>query len=120
MGEGDAFWLVAVEKFRLRPALQHGRELPGEVHRVTHAGIHALAAGRTVNMAGIAGDEGTSPAKTIGDAMMDAIMREPVEGLDLDPAFPLDILADHFERKIGLSLEALRHNADEPQRPRLP
>src|SRR4029079_9989692 len=118
-GKGDALRLIAVEKLGPRPALQHGGELPGEIHRITHAGIHALAAGRAMDMAGIAGDEGTAFAEMIGDTMMDAVVREPVDGLDLDTALALDIVADHLECEIGLGLEAIRHDADEPERARL-
>ena len=46
-----------VQQFRVRPALQHRRQLPGEVHGIAHAGVHALAAGRAMDVAGITGDE---------------------------------------------------------------
>src|SRR5262249_9760704 len=58
-----AFDAVAVEN-RLRSlALANERQFPGEIESVLHAGVHALPAGRTVDMRGVAGHE--DAARTI-------------------------------------------------------
>ena len=62
-GEGDAFRLVAVEERRVRTPLQDGGELPGQVHRVADAGVHALSAHGTVDVRGVAEQERATDAK---------------------------------------------------------
>jgi hypothetical protein len=36
--------------------MNHQRQLPGEIEGVLHAGVHALAAGRAVDMGGISSE----------------------------------------------------------------
>jgi len=43
---------VAREQVGLGDAMNHQRQLPGEIEGVLHAGVHALAAGRAVDMGG--------------------------------------------------------------------
>jgi hypothetical protein len=38
-GVGDSLRLVAIEERRARPPAQDGGEFPGEVHRITDAGV---------------------------------------------------------------------------------
>ena len=38
----------------MRASAEHGGELPGEIHGIADAGVHALAADRAVNVGGIA------------------------------------------------------------------
>ena len=52
--EGDALGLVGVKERRARAFLNHRRELPGEVHRVGDAGVHALGAHGTMDVRRIA------------------------------------------------------------------
>ena len=55
MRVGDALRLVAVEQRLGCVAGQHGLQLPGEIDGVADAGIHALAAGGTMDMRRITG-----------------------------------------------------------------
>ena len=68
---------VAVEQRGRAPALAHQRELPGEVERVLHAGVHALAAGRAVHVRGVAGEEDAADAVVLHLALVDAEAAEP-------------------------------------------
>ena len=68
----------------MRPAVQHGGELPGEVHGVADAGVHALAADRAVDVRGVAEQEGAALAEVLRHAVVHAVGREPVHLLDLD------------------------------------
>ena len=52
-----ALGLVGVEQLRAGDALEHQRELPGEIVRVVDAGIAAEAAVRRHQMRGVAGQE---------------------------------------------------------------
>jgi hypothetical protein len=51
------FVVVGVEQLRVRPTLDDEGELPGEVRRVLHAGVHPLCPGRAVDVGGVAGEE---------------------------------------------------------------
>src|SRR6516165_9231621 len=77
-----ALWAVAVEQRFAARAVNHQRELPGQVECVLHAGVHALAAGRAVDVRSIAGEEDTAPAVLRNLAAIDAEASEPdrVEG----------------------------------------
>ena len=61
-------------------------DLPGEVHCVTDAGIHALTTDRTVDVRRIAEQEHTPDAELIGHSMVDAVRRKPIDPLYVDTA----------------------------------
>ena len=61
-----------------RAAGQDRRQLPGEIDRVADAGVHALAAGRAVDVRGVAEQEGAAVAEMLGHPVMHVIGREPV------------------------------------------
>ena len=65
--------VVAVEEFRAGLPLNGERKLPAEIVGVLQSGVHALRADRTVDMRGIAQDEGAAIAKTFRGAVVDAI-----------------------------------------------
>ena len=109
-GECDSFRLVAVEKRRVRASMQDGGELPGQVHRVADAGVHALSADRTVDVRGVAEQERAALAEMIGDAMVHAVGREPVHALDVD-AHPLDHALAHVVPRQVLVLGVRRLRA---------
>src|SRR5580698_6925988 len=52
-------------------------KLPGKVERVLHASVHALAAGGTVNVGGVAGYEDAVCAVVINLALVDTEIRQP-------------------------------------------
>jgi hypothetical protein len=120
MREGDALRLVAVEQALVGGALHDGGEFPGEVDRIAHAGVHALAAGRTVDVAGIAAQEHAPGAEVLGDAVVDAVGREPVDIVDRNAGVALDIGTDRLEANRLVRLMRFRHDADQPDRARLP
>ncbi len=88
--------LETVEKAVIGLALQHGRELPGEVDGIADAGVHALSACRTVHMRGIAQQEDAAMPEAFGDPVMNAIGGEPVDLVDHEPngadCFTADVL----------------------------
>ncbi|CAM5635053.1 hypothetical protein SALBM311S_12901 [Streptomyces alboniger] len=51
--DGVPFGLVGVEEFLTRVAVEDLGELPAEVGRVLQTGVHALTAGRTVDVRGV-------------------------------------------------------------------
>jgi len=51
------FGVVRVEQARRRPSVHGGAELPPQVDRVLHAGVHALRPQRQVHVGGVAGQE---------------------------------------------------------------
>lgn len=55
--DGVAFGLVGVEESGVRVAAQDGGELPAEVRGVLETGVHALPAGRGVDVGGVPGQE---------------------------------------------------------------
>src|SRR5690606_31096598 len=51
---GAAFRLIAVEQAGATPALEYGGQLPAEIQRIADTHIHAVAAERRMQMAGVA------------------------------------------------------------------
>ncbi len=72
LGHRAAFALVAVEQRRATPAVQHCGELPADVDRVAHAGVHAIAAGGNVLMHRIAREKHAALAITLGEQQIAA------------------------------------------------
>ena len=52
--KSDPFGLIAVEQHVGRAAREHRRQFPGEIDGVADAGVHALAAGRAMDMRRVA------------------------------------------------------------------
>ena len=75
-----AFSAIAVEqRFRgLAPA--HQRQLPGQIERILHAGVHTLSTGRAVHMRRVAGHE-HAPSAIVADLAF--VYRKP-------PCWPRD------------------------------
>ena len=99
--------VVAVQQFRWRPAVHGGGQLPTEIDGVLDARVHALAAGRQMDVRGIAGQqdpaaavlgrlagrvaEGGAPGRR---AMADVLAGQPLPALgDLGEAGRLGPLA---------------------------
>ena len=57
----------------MRVAVHDGGELPGEVHRVADAGVHALSTDGAVDVGRVPEQEHAILAKMIGYAMVDAV-----------------------------------------------
>jgi hypothetical protein len=72
-----ALGVVAVEQRRVRLAVMDERELPRQVVRVLHPGVHALAPERAVDVSRVAGEE-HAPAPVLCDlTRVDPEPREP-------------------------------------------
>ena len=99
---------------RIGPAAQHLGQLPAEVHRVADAGVHPLAAGRAVDVPGIAGEEGTALAEGGGDPVVDVVGGEPVHLLDAHAEQRLGIGAELLEAEAGTVAERRGDDADQP------
>ncbi len=113
--ERDALGLVGIEDRRAGLALEHGRELPREIHGVTDAGVHPLAAHRTVDVGGVAEEEGSAVAEARRHAMVDTVRREPVHpGVrELHPIHRSAL--DVVERDRVIGLLASVHEAHQAQ-----
>src|SRR5712691_6774949 len=76
--------------------LQDRGKLPRQVHRIADSGVHSLSTDWTMDVRGIAEQEGASVAETISDAMVHAIGRKPVHLRDLEfevlDGFALDVV----------------------------
>src|SRR5262249_58202435 len=93
-------------------------QLPGEVHRIPDSGVHALAADRAVDMGGVTQQERAPFLEAVGDAMMDAIRREPVDTLNIEAHAAEEILTDVVPgQRLLLRRRLLAHDADEPHAP---
>ena len=113
--ERDALGLVGVEDRGAGLALEHGRELPREIHGVTDAGVHPLAAHRTVDVGGVAEQEGSAVAEARRHAMVDTVRREPVH-LGARKLHPIHRSAlDVIERDRVIGLLASVHEAHQAQ-----
>ena len=93
--------------------VHHVRQFPGEVHGIANAGIHALTADRTVDVCGIAEEEGPPSTELHGDAVMDVVGREPVHLVDIDVHLVEHSSADVIPRELMVALCRLMHDADE-------
>ena len=62
---------------RVRLAADDPRQQAAERHRVLDAGVHALAAGRAVDVGGVAGQQDPAGAVVVGDAVVHAEPRAP-------------------------------------------
>jgi len=49
--------VAAEQRFRVRQPAADQHQLPGEIERILHAGVHALSAGGAVDMDGVANQE---------------------------------------------------------------
>ncbi len=110
----DALRLVGVEQRRVGAALHHQRELPGEVVGILQACVHALRAGRAVNMRGVAEQETAAVAEVLGSAVRDAVGREPVAGLEAQIRSGLLLDRGHhlLEREVISPAKTLWQNAN--------
>ena len=115
--KGDALRLVAVEELDTGASLHTVGKLPSEIDGIPDAGVHALAANGTVDMGGIAEQEGAAFAEMPRHPVMDVIGREPVHALDLDveavDEAGTDIIGGESVARLGLALD----RADEPRPP---
>ena len=80
-GESDALGFVTVEKHVGSP-VERRLQFPGEIDGVANSGVHALPAGRTVDVGGVAEQKCAARSEPLRDPMVDAIGREPVRLVD--------------------------------------
>jgi hypothetical protein len=95
----DSLGLVGFKQ-RLGPATENGSNFPSEIRRIADSRVHALAAHRAMNMCGIAQQKSTTFPKTVRDAMVDAVGREPIYTFDLDAQTIDDVFADIVSRRV--------------------
>ena len=96
------------------------RELPGEVDAsgIADAGVHALAAGRAMDMRRVAQQEGAAVTEMLRHAMVHVIGREPVHLPHLHLEVLDRVAADILEReRIGMVGPFVPHGADQARAP---
>src|SRR2546423_475368 len=93
-------------------------DLPGEVDRIADARIHALPTDWTVDVRRVSEQERTPFAELIGDPMVHAVRREPIDALNVD-VHPLDDTLTHIVPReiLVLMLGTRAHGADETRAP---
>src|SRR5262249_32651815 len=106
-GEPDPLGFVTVEQLVRSPAGHDRCQLPGEIDGVANPRIHALAAGRTVDVRGIAEQEGSDPSEMLRHPVMHMIGREPIHLLDLNLEVIDRPIADVLELKCFGAVGAL-------------
>jgi hypothetical protein len=72
-----AFGLIAVQHPVGPAAIEHARELPGQVHRVSHPGPHALADERRGQVRGITEQEDPPVAPAVGELGAEGVLGDP-------------------------------------------
>src|SRR3981081_2505467 len=113
-GEADPFGFIAVKQIVAGTAGENCCKVPGEIEGVANPGIHALSAGRAVDVRCVGGQEGSSFAEMLGHPMMHMIGRKPIDLLDL--AFEVVDLpvADVFKRqRIGAVGSLVAYRSDQ-------
>ena len=76
--------VVGVQQGLVGPALSDQRELPGEVGRVPHAGVHPLGAGRAVDVGGVARQDDPADAVAGDLRVVDLEVGHPTRVAHLD------------------------------------
>ncbi len=71
IGDRAALDAVTIEKRGRGLAASNQCQFPREIERILHAGVHALTAGRTVDVRGIAGHEDASGPEMADLALVD-------------------------------------------------
>ncbi|KAF1858480.1 hypothetical protein Lal_00014997 [Lupinus albus] len=97
-GERPAFRLVGVDQRVGRAAAQHVRQFPCQVDGVADARVHALAAGGTVDVGGVAQQQHAPRTVVARHAVVHAVGREPAHRLDLQAEARDGALAHIVER----------------------
>src|SRR5205823_4266731 len=98
--EGDSLALIRIEERGVGATADDGRELPREIGRVADTRVHSLRADGAVHVGGIAKEKRAPDAKAAGNAVMDAIGREPVHAVDLEPQMLDRPARDVVEREL--------------------
>src|SRR5215470_8586660 len=97
LGEGDALALIGVEQCIRCAARKYGFEFPGEIDGVADPCIHALPAGRAMNVCRIAEQKRAPFPEMLRYTVMNMIGREPVYFFDFDFEVLDDPTADVLE-----------------------
>src|SRR5882757_10423833 len=86
LADGVPFGVIAVQQRSASVTLDYLRELPAEVERVLHAGVHALTARGAVDVGSVTGEK-HSPMTVFGHlAVVDLEAGDPVRSGDGDAA----------------------------------
>ena len=94
-------------------AVQDRRQLPGKINGVANSGVHALTAGRTVDVSRIAEQESPAFAKMLRHPVMHMIGRKPVHFLDMNLQVLDSPIADVFEFEcIGMVRALVAHGSN--------
>jgi hypothetical protein len=113
-GKGDALRLVALEQTSARSLLENRGKLPCQVDGVTNPGIHPLSAHRTVNVGRISEEKCSAAAEVVGNAVMHAVGREPVDAVDLHLHPLAELLAHIAPHQVALVLGIALYRAQQP------
>jgi len=76
-GDRPPFGFVAVQQLLFCGPVDDHRELPGEVLRVTDAGVHPLTTERAVDMGGVTGEQDPAVTVGLGEPAVDPERRDP-------------------------------------------
>ncbi len=87
-GDGPPFPFVPVEGVRAGVAEDDVGEEVREVLGVLQTGVHPLTADRGVDVGRVTGEEHRAPTEPLGDAVVDAVRGEPVDGRVADAEVP--------------------------------
>ena len=72
--------VIGGENFRRRAALDHRRQLPGDVAGVAYARVHTLAEKRRLQMRGVAGEKGAPDLEARGDTRVVGVDAGALDG----------------------------------------
>ncbi|GAB3784108.1 hypothetical protein GCM10028797_12620 [Dyella agri] len=93
--------------------VQHGGKFPCQVYRIADAGIHALAAGRAVDMRGVAQQKHTPLPEGRCHPVMHVVGREPVHLHDVESEMCDRAWTDVVERQFAVFIGGFAHGADQ-------
>ena len=90
--------LVRIEQRGRRAMTQHMSELPAEIVGVLHAGVHALPAGRRMNVRGVAHQEHAANLEVLRHAAARAERRSEIQFGDVELGPPGALLHQRTQR----------------------
>ena len=112
--EADALRLVGVEQTRGGACVEHGGELPRQVHGVADASVHPLAADRAVDVGGVSQQERAPLPESRRHPVVHVIGREPVHPVDRELQMPDHAIADFVESQVAVFIgRPLDHGSNE-------
>src|ERR1700730_7895557 len=112
--KADPLGLIRVEQVVARAAGDNRCKLPGKINGVADPGIHALSAGRAVDVRRVAEQEYSPFTEMFRYQVMHVIGRKPVDLLDVDLEVADRPVADVFKRqRIGTAGTLVAYRSDQ-------